>query len=224
MSRSDHRHQRGSLGCRQRDRGRHPRGRLGAGQGHGRWLELLGQWADLHLHPSDCHRQCDGSPKQAPPITVKAAVGPSVPDGTTLINTATVSTSTPGDSLSNNTGTADVPVVAIADLVLKKSVQALPDGETLDAGEQVTYDLLVTNEWKSDAVAPIKVMDTLPAGFTYAGTAGTGWGCSAVPGPHRPPRGRRHMHPRCRHESGSPACRCHRAAAVPAGEHRPDGD
>ena len=105
------------------------------------------------------------------------------------MNTATVSTSTPGDGVSNNTGTADVPVVAIADLVLKKSVQPLPDGETLDAGEQVTYDLLVTNEWKSDAVAPITVIDTLPAGFTYAGTAGTGWECSAVPGSGSPATG-----------------------------------
>ena len=130
-----------------------------------------------------------GSPKQAPPITVTAAVGPSVLDGTTLVNTATVRTSTPGDSLSNNTGTAKVPVVAIADLVLKKSVQPLPDGETLDAGEQVTYDLLVTNEWKSDAVVPIKVIDTLPAGFTYAGTAGTGWDCSAVSGSGSPATG-----------------------------------
>ena len=45
----------------------------------------------------------------------------------------------------------------------------------LEAGEQVTYDLLVTNVWTSDAVAEVTVVDTLPAGFTYAGTAGTGW-------------------------------------------------
>ncbi len=128
----------------------------------------------------------DGTPKHAPPITVTAAVGPSVPNGTTLVNTATVRTSTPGDSLANNTGTADVPVVAIADLVLTKTVRPLPDGETLDAGEQLTYDLLVTNAWKSDAVAPIKVVDTLPAGFTYAGNAGTGWYCDHVPGAGSP--------------------------------------
>ena len=44
----------------------------------------------------------------------------------------------------------------------------------------------MTNEWKSDAVAPITVIDTLPDGFTYAGTAGTGWYCEAVPGAGSP--------------------------------------
>ncbi|HYO84965.1 MAG TPA: isopeptide-forming domain-containing fimbrial protein [Dermatophilaceae bacterium] len=131
----------------------------------------------------------DGTPRAAPPITITASVGASVPNGTTLVNTATVSTSTPGDDPENNTGTADVPVVAIADLVLKKTVRSLPEGETLDAGEQLTYDLLVTNEWKSDAVAPITVIDTLPSGFTYAGAAGTGWYCAAVPGAGSPPTG-----------------------------------
>ena len=113
----------------------------------------------------------DGTPRAAPAITVTATVGASVPDGTTLVNTATVATSTPGDDPANNTDKADVPVVAIADLVLEKTVRPLPEGETLDAGEQLTYDLLVTNEWKSDAVAPITVVDTLPAGFTLAGVA-----------------------------------------------------
>ena len=79
----------------------------------------------------------DGTPRAAPPITITATVGASVPNGTTLVNTATVSTSTPGDDVDNNTDKAEVPVVAIADLVLKKSVRPLPDGETLDAASRL---------------------------------------------------------------------------------------
>ncbi len=129
----------------------------------------------------------DGAPATGPPITVEARVDASVPDGTPLENSATVSTSTPGDDPADNTGTAVVPVRAVADLTLTKAARALPEGETLEAGEQVTYDLVVTNGGDSDAVADVVVVDTVPLGFTFAGTAGTGWECTAAPDATDPP-------------------------------------
>ena len=40
------------------------------------------------------------------------------------------------------------------------------------AGDQVTFDLAVSNDGPSDALAPITVVDQLPVGMTYASSAG----------------------------------------------------
>jgi uncharacterized repeat protein (TIGR01451 family)/fimbrial isopeptide formation D2 family protein len=116
-------------------------------------------------------------PTQSPgssTIVVQATVAPGVLDGTTLVNSATVSTTTPGDNPGNNTGTSPVDVVAEADLSIVKS----HTGGAL-AGSEKAFDLEVRNDGPSDAQAPITVVDTLPAGLSFVTSSGP-WTCSAA--------------------------------------------
>ncbi len=112
-------------------------------------------------------------------ILVQARAHPSVADGTTLTNSATVSTSTPGDGPGNNTATSDVDVIAEADLAVTKS----HDPGTYLAGDTVTFDLAVTNNGFSDAQPVVTAEDTLPDGLVFAGSTGV-WSC--LPGPVTP--------------------------------------
>ena len=122
-----------------------------------------------------CTRDEVAAGADAPPIVVRVRVGSGVPDGTTITNTAVASTSTPGDDPADNTDDATVDVQASADLSLQKSH---PRG-IVHAGDQVTFDLAVHNDGPSDAVAPITVVDHLPAGMTYTSSAGQ-WSCDAA--------------------------------------------
>lgn len=67
----------------------------------------------------------------------------------------------------NNSDTADINVVAITDLEVEKTVSA----ERTIAGNDLTYQVTVTNNGPSPAVA-VQVIDTLPSGVTF--TSGTG--------------------------------------------------
>jgi uncharacterized repeat protein (TIGR01451 family) len=106
-------------------------------------------------------------------IDVAAIAQSWVPDGTTLSNSATTSTTTPGDDPDDNTATSDVDVIAEADLSITKSH---PDTPVL-AGGDVTFTISVENLGPSDAVGPITVTDTLPEGFSYVGHQGP-WSCT----------------------------------------------
>lgn len=108
-------------------------------------------------------------------IVVAVRVGAAVPDGTTIDNTATVSTSTPGDKTDDNTSTVSVDVAASADLSITKS----HDEPGVVAGRTITFELAVTNEGPSDAVADVVVVDMLPAGMTYLSSTDTNWICTA---------------------------------------------
>jgi uncharacterized repeat protein (TIGR01451 family)/LPXTG-motif cell wall-anchored protein len=108
-------------------------------------------------------------------ITITADVAQTVADGSVLTNTATVSTSTPGDNPDNNTDTADVTVNAEADLVLTKTTDA--DSATVFAGERATWTIEVRNDGPSAAQPPITVTDTLPAGFSFVVNGGP-WTCT----------------------------------------------
>jgi uncharacterized repeat protein (TIGR01451 family)/fimbrial isopeptide formation D2 family protein len=121
-----------------------------------------------------CQRNTMTAGTSAPDITVTTAVSSSVPDGTTLTNTAGVSTSTPGPV--PPPATADVPVVAKADLALTKTAHS----GTVTAGGTASYDLSVHNNGPSDAVGPTTITDTLPAGMSYNSATGTGWTCTAL--------------------------------------------
>jgi uncharacterized repeat protein (TIGR01451 family) len=95
------------------------------------------------------------------------------------VNTATVSTA--GESVVANNGandpttTAPLPPVP-PDLSLSKS----HDGE-LQPGANAVYRLRVSNATDAGATSgAVSVVDTLPAGMTFASAAGEGWGCAAV--------------------------------------------
>ncbi len=92
----------------------------------------------------------------------------------TLTNTAVVSSDTPDPTPSDNTDTAVVSAVAQADLALTKTASADP----VEAGEQLSFTLSVTNAGPSDAPSTT-VTDTLPDGFTFQ-SAGSDARCSAL--------------------------------------------
>jgi len=117
-------------------------------------------------------------------ITVTALIGASVPDATTLDNEAVIATSTPETSTSDNESTAQISVTALADLTLVKTAvdESGVPVTTAVAGEQARYLLEVSNLGPSDAVAPITIVDTLPAGITFVSLeAGTDWTAVADP-------------------------------------------
>lgn len=92
----------------------------------------------------------------------------------TVTNTATVSTSTPEDDLSDNTDTEVSPVEAISDLMLVKSYT----GSTGRVGSTVDFTIEVTNFGPATA-QQVTVVDTLPTGLTFTGVTdpavGAGW-------------------------------------------------
>jgi len=124
-------------------------------------------------NPIDCQLSTmpAGSSTQ---IEVRARVGSGVAPATQITNLATVSTSTPGDNLADNTDSATIRVDTAADLGIVKSHPAGP----VVAGQQVTFDLAVHNAGPSDAAADVVVTDTLPDGMTYLGNTGP-WTCVA---------------------------------------------
>ncbi len=110
-------------------------------------------------------------------VTITAQVESGVPDGTTLTNTAEVTTATTETDTTDNTGSSTVDVVAVADLSLDKSHAAVYD--TVLAGTDAVFTVLVRNGGPSDAVAPITVVDQLPAGMTFVSSTGA-WTCGAA--------------------------------------------
>lgn len=125
--------------------------------------------------PVSCHRDSIPAVSDAPSITVIVEVGSGVADGTTLTNNASTSTSTPGDDPADNDATADVEVIARADLALSKTHPAEP----VMAGTDTDFVLTVSNEGESDAVGPLTIVDSLPDGMSFV-TASAPWTCSAA--------------------------------------------
>ena len=148
-----------------------------------------GWTCDVTASPASCER--DELPVGGPfTITVTATVGASVPDGTMLDNLAVISTSTPETSTTDNESTTQIAVTAEADLELAKTAvdEAGNPVTTAVAGEQSRYLLEVLNDGPSDAVAPLEIVDTLPAGMTFVSLVDdTDW--TAVAGPVDPVSG-----------------------------------
>ncbi len=95
-------------------------------------------------------------------------VSPSTPDGSSIANTADVSTTTADPNGGNNSSTTTALVAAIADLDVTKSGPA-----TADVDSDVTYVVTVTNNGPSDA-ASVTLTDVLPAGTTFVSETQTG--------------------------------------------------
>jgi large repetitive protein len=119
-----------------------------------------------------------------PPIELDTTVDPSTPitppgSTTTLTNSATVTAASP--SFTSPPATADVDVIAHADLELAKAARP----STASAGEQTVWNIDVTNDGPSDAAAPLTVTDDLPAYETYVSVEAP-WTCTPGPVPAAP--------------------------------------
>lgn len=122
---------------------------------------------DYLQHPVNA--QPDGAPTV---ITVVAAIDAGVPSSTVLTNTVDENWI---DSRGPHTEGADaeITVSAIADLGLSKIAIDANGAEVSSAvaGEQARYRIDAHNYGPSNAVGPIVVTDTLPAGVSFVGLA-----------------------------------------------------
>jgi fimbrial isopeptide formation D2 family protein/uncharacterized repeat protein (TIGR01451 family) len=121
-----------------------------------------------------------GHPVGTTSIAVTARVDASVAQDTQLVNTAEL-TWTDSRGSHDDDDPATIVVDARADLgLVKTAVDA--DGNPVTqivAGEQVRYLLEVTNHGPSDAVGPLEIVDTLPAGLSFVSVAGASdWSCA----------------------------------------------
>jgi uncharacterized repeat protein (TIGR01451 family) len=101
-------------------------------------------------------------------FVVVASTLASLANGTSIPDTATVSSATtPDPNLLNNTSTITSTVGAVADLEVVKSGPT-----TVTAGTRVTYTITLSNDGPSDAQA-VTMTDSLPAGLTLVSAVAT---------------------------------------------------
>ena len=109
-------------------------------------------------------------------IVVTAAVDQAVPGGTTLKNTATVTTTSPQPGGDPDPAISTVDVIAKSDLAIVKTHQGGP----WTIGKQGIWQLKVTNNGPSDNPGPLTVTDQLPRGNEFVAATGDGWECTAA--------------------------------------------
>jgi uncharacterized repeat protein (TIGR01451 family) len=107
--------------------------------------------------------------------TVVVTVAPSATG--TIPNTATITGNETDPNLSNNSSTVQTPVTAQTDLAILKAGSPNP----VYAGNTLTYTLTTTNNGPSNATG-VTVVDTLPAGVSYASSTTTQGSASAAAG------------------------------------------
>ncbi|MFL6163229.1 MAG: LPXTG cell wall anchor domain-containing protein [Jatrophihabitantaceae bacterium] len=110
-------------------------------------------------------------------ITVSYNLDSSVPAGTGLPNSASVTAHTYDPNPANNTGSATATVAASADVKITKTVSSA----AFLAGAPISYQLAVSNLGPSAAAGPITVDDPLPAGTGFVSAGGAGWTCTPIP-------------------------------------------
>jgi uncharacterized repeat protein (TIGR01451 family) len=111
-------------------------------------------------------------------FTVVVKVNNGTANGTTITNTANVSSATADPTPGNNSATATTLVQSNADLAISKLRS--PSG-TIDAGNNVTYTVQFINNGPAPA-SNVTVSDTLPAGVTVVSqTNPAGWTCNTLP-------------------------------------------
>jgi uncharacterized repeat protein (TIGR01451 family) len=106
-------------------------------------------------------------------ILIVAGVGPSALPG--ISNAATVSSSTPDPTSSNNQASADTAVVTSADLQVTESDAPDP----VPVGDSITYALTVHNAGPSPA-ADVSVSDSIPGGLTLVSATPTQGSCAGT--------------------------------------------
>jgi len=109
------------------------------------------------------------------PIIVN--VSPTVPDGTVLSNTATITSGTADPNQANQASVATTTVQAFADLAVTKTDAPDP----VPVGTNLTYTITVANNGPSNA-ATASLADGLPTGTRFVSLASAaGWTCSTPP-------------------------------------------
>lgn len=115
-------------------------------------------------------------------LQVVATVRSGVADGTTVVNSAHVESTTTdvdGNGPSSDEDDATITTATAATLELDKTA----DTTSVLAGEEARFSLVVTNDGPSDVLGPVTITDTLPAGMTFVGAVTEGspaWECSAT--------------------------------------------
>ncbi len=105
------------------------------------------------------------------PTTLPEGYGPTADvDGIETPNTASVPL---GDG--ETRVDVDFGYRPYADLALAKT-----HTEDFIVGGEGTWQLTLTNQGPAPAMAPVQVVDTLPAGVTYVSATGTDWACEAL--------------------------------------------
>jgi uncharacterized repeat protein (TIGR01451 family) len=109
-------------------------------------------------------------------ITVVGIVDSGVLTGSSLVNVARVDAANRDPVSGNNQTSVTTTVETLANLSIGKSATPSP----AVPGEQLTYQIVVTNSGPSDAVG-VQVTDTLPGGFTWSSISSSQGGCSSLP-------------------------------------------
>jgi uncharacterized repeat protein (TIGR01451 family) len=91
----------------------------------------------------------------------------------TIQNTASVTSETLDNNGANNSDSADVTVIPLADLAITKAASPSP----VAVGETLTYTLSVEN-LGPDMANDLVLVDTLPDSVSFVSVAGTGWICN----------------------------------------------
>ncbi len=115
-------------------------------------------------------------------ITVPSTLGPGATAGTSIANTASLTSGTLDSAAGNNSST-DTFVVGAASVDLAVALTVLPT--TAAPGDTVTYTATVTNPDVATDATNVVVADTLPVGLTPVSpptTPATGNGTAAVAG------------------------------------------
>lgn len=141
-------------------------------------VSMSGADWDCVTEPGQCDRA--DLPLGTSTITVTALIASTVTDGSDLTNIATVDSSTP-DPTPPTPAEETITVDAEADLrLIKTAVDAAGAPiTTAAAGTELHYELVVDNLGASDAVGPLTIEDTLPAGLSYVAVSGgtAAWTC-----------------------------------------------
>jgi uncharacterized repeat protein (TIGR01451 family) len=95
--------------------------------------------------------------------------------GTTLSNTATISSATADPNTANNSATETTAVNPAADLAITKADSTDP----VKVRQPLTYRLTVTNSGPSSATG-VTVTDTLPSGVTFGSASASQGSCSGT--------------------------------------------
>lgn len=110
-------------------------------------------------------------------VPITAAIAPGVAQGSTLTDTATISSAVADDVPGNNTAVAGTAITRSADVAVTHS--ATPG--TVTAGNQVTWTATTTNNGPSTA-AGVVLTEPLPAGVTFVSASTTAGSCTQTAG------------------------------------------